>query len=224
MTSGASRGAQRVHAGDGGLGRRQPEGRPVEHRLGRPGDEHRDHRGPLRQRGGRQRPDLLRLPRGQRDRRPPGEVLLEQLQRLRVGVRRAVLAGLEAGVRAHQDHGLVGLAGDGLARLGADGVQARGDVAERRHEGAVGRAHAEVVAVGGDAAEDAGDGVLADAAHREQASLRVRARVPEAAGEAVGDGVHAGRPHEVGGGDEERRRRWPPAGGAAPGRARRAAW
>ena len=112
---------------------------------------------------------------------PLREVLLQQLQRLRVGVRRPVLAGLEAGVGADQDHRLVGLAGDGLARLGADGVQARRDVAERRHEGAVGRADAEVVAVGGDAAEDAGDGVLADAADREQARLGVGARVPEAA-------------------------------------------
>ena len=32
----------------------------------------------------------------------------------------------------------------------------------------------------------------------------IGARVPEAVGEAAGDGVHAGRPHEVGGGDEER--------------------
>ena len=39
---------------------------------------------------------------------------------------------------------------------------------------------------------------------REQAGLRVGARVPEAAGEAVGDGAHAGRADEVGGGDQER--------------------
>ena len=38
----------------------------------------------------------------------------------------------------------------------------------------------------------------------EQAGVDVRVRVPEAAGEAAGDGVHAGGAGEVGGGDQER--------------------
>ncbi len=78
---------------------------------------------------------------------PARKVLLQKLQRLRVGVGRSVLAGRQAGVAADQDQRPVGLARGGLARLGADGVQARGDVAQRRHEGAVRRAHADGVAV-----------------------------------------------------------------------------
>jgi len=122
---------------------------------------------------------------------------LEELQRLRVGMRRAVLAGLQAGVPADQDHRPVGIAGDGPPRLGADGVQPRGDVTERRHEGAVGRAYADVVAVGRDAGKDPGHGVLTDAADREQPRLEVRGGVPVAGREALRNQAHAGRTEQV---------------------------
>ena len=51
----------------------------------------------------KQGPDLLRLPGREGDCRAGREVILQELKRLRVGVRRAVLARREPGVAADQD-------------------------------------------------------------------------------------------------------------------------
>ena len=153
--------------------------------------------------------------------RPAREVLLQQLQRLRVGVGRPVLAGLEPGVGADEQEGRPRAVG--RLRLGADRVQARRDVAERREEGAVGRPDADVAAEGGEAGEDAGHRVLADAADRERARRGVRRRVPEAVAEAGGHGVDRGRAEQVGRADEDAPRPRPCCSAGARARARRAA-
>ncbi len=89
-----------------------------------------------------------------------------------------------------------------VAGLVADGVQPGGDVPERRHEGAVRRADAERVTVGADARQHAGDGVFADAAHRQQPRLGIGGRVPEARREVGADLVDARRAGEIGRRDE----------------------
>ena len=60
-----------------------------------------------------ERPDLLRVPRGEGDHDVPREALLEKLERLRIGMRGSVLAGLRAGMGVDHDPGPVRLARDG---------------------------------------------------------------------------------------------------------------
>ena len=196
--------AQEVDAARADLRRRQAQARPVGHRLAGARDEDRDERRAPGQRRGQQRPDLLGLPRGEGDRRAAREVLLQELERLRIGVRGPVLAGLEPGVRADEEHRPVGGAGARAERLGADGVQARGDVAEGREERAVGGADAQVTAERREAGEDAGHRVLADAAEREDPRAGVGGGVPVALGEAGAAGVDARRAEQIGRGDEDR--------------------
>ena len=103
----------------------------------RPGDKRCKHSGPLLERRDRHRVDLVRIPWREGDHHAGREVLLEQLKRLRVGVCRPVLARLQPRVPANDDKGPVGLARVHVPHLLADSVQARGDVLERRDEGAV---------------------------------------------------------------------------------------
>ena len=77
----------------------------------RPGDEYGDHRRPPRERRGEQGPDLLRVPGGEGDERARRKVALQELELLRVRVGRAVLAGLQPGVSAHEDEGDAGFPG-----------------------------------------------------------------------------------------------------------------
>ena len=59
------------------------------------------------------------------------------LEGLRIGVRRTVLSGLEARVRADEDHRPVRVARDRPPRLAPDRVKPGGDVAERGDERSV---------------------------------------------------------------------------------------
>ena len=165
-----------------GGGRRQPQGRPVENRHRRARDEGGDDRGRLRQRRRHEEPDLLGLPGRERDHGAGREVVLQQLEGLRVGMGRAVLARHQPRVGADEEERPVGSALGRDARLVADGVEPRGDVPERGDEGPVGRADADMAAERRDAGEHGGHRVLADAADRELPRRGVVAPVVEAGG------------------------------------------
>ena len=68
--------------------------------------------------------------------RPLREVLLQELQRLRVGVCRPILPGLQSRVGADDDEGPQRITRELVTRLLADPVQARGDMLQRGDEGA----------------------------------------------------------------------------------------
>ena len=108
--------------------RREAERAPVEDGLVRPRHDREDHGRAARQCGAQQRPDLLGLPGCEGDDRPSGEVLLQELEGLGIGVRRPVLAGLQPRVRADEHHRPVGASVHRGARLVAD---AAGSQAER---------------------------------------------------------------------------------------------
>ena len=118
--------------------RRQTERGAIQHHFGRTRDKRSDNGRTPGQRGGDEEPNFLRIPRSQGDHCAGRKIILQQLQRLRIGVRGTVFAGLQSRVRADEKERTVIAPFVGHARLVADGMEPRGDVPERRAERAVG--------------------------------------------------------------------------------------
>ncbi len=178
--------------------RRQPGGLAVDDGLTRPGDEGSDDRRSLLQGGHQRRVHLLRIPGCEGDHHPRWEVLLQELQRLGIGVGRTVLARLEPGVGADQDEGPERLPQVLMAGRLADPVQACRDVFEGRDERRVGGGRSDVTAVAGHPGHEGPHGVLADPAYGEQPGLGIGHAVVEPGGEGLAEAGDTGRIQQVG--------------------------
>ena len=190
--------AHRVDALDRFGRGRHAESLAVEDLLVRTCDERGDDRRPLLQGRYDQRIHLLRIPRRKRDHDALREVLLEELQRLRIGMCRAVLSRLEPGMGADEKEGMERLAAVVVLHLLADAVEARGDVLKRGDESSVRGSRSDVAAVGRDARHDAAHRVLADPADREEPRSGIRHGVEESLGESVRGLVYRCRAEKVG--------------------------
>ncbi len=171
--------------------------------LIRTGHVGHNHRRALHEGCCQQRPDLRGIPWGQGEAGSAGEVLLHQLKRLRVRVRRAVFARLQPRMGADENDGTVGVVGDREARLPSNRMQPGGDVPQRSKKRTVGRSDSDMVSERRYSGQNAGHRVLADASRGEQSRVDIRGRVPEALREPGGDTVDVGRAEQIRGGTQD---------------------